>query len=57
MPKEQIAPVALQTQSLFFKDPWDQFPLAALYKRATVSKSLPSLFTKEQGWALSSFAF
>ena len=40
--QERIAPVAL------FKERREQFTLVALYKRATVSDSLPSLFSKEQ---------
>ena len=42
--------LVLFTQLLFFKDQRDQFINVALYKRATVSKSLPSIFTKEQLW-------
>ena len=33
------------------KERQDPFALVALYKRVTVSKSLPSLFTKEWPWA------
>ena len=49
--QKSILLLLLFAQSLFFKDRWDRFTLAALYKRATVSKSLPSLFTKERPWA------
>ena len=41
--------------SLFFKERLERFALIALYKRATVSKSLPSLFTKKQPCASHSF--
>ena len=41
--------------SLFFKEQWEQFALIALYRRATVSESLQSLFTKEWLQAICSF--
>ena len=41
--------------SLFFKEQWEQFALIALYRRATVSESLQSLFTKEWPKAICSF--
>ena len=45
--QEQLAPIALRSIA-FLKEQREQFVLGALYKRATVSDSLPSLSKKEQ---------
>ena len=47
MPKSESLP-SLFAPVLFFQEGWERFTLIVLYKRATVSYSLPSLFTKEQ---------
>ena len=38
--------------SLFFKEWWEQFAPFAFYKRANMSNSLPTLFTKERPRAI-----
>ena len=50
-PKSKSLP-PLYAQSLFFKERTERFALIALYKRATVSESLPLLFTQKQRWAI-----
>ena len=40
--------LSLFALSLFFKEQQERFAIIALYKKATVSESLPSLITKEQ---------
>ena len=42
--QEQIPPIALRSSTFFLKPTWDILNLIALYKRATVSDSLKSLF-------------
>ena len=49
--QKSVSLLSLFAQLLFFKDRWDRFTLAAVYKRVTVSESLPPLFTKELPWA------
>ena len=42
----------LYTPLLFFKEWWEQFAPFAFYKRANMSNSLPTLFTKERPRAI-----
>ena len=51
MPKSELLQL-LFAPLLFFIELRELFDLVVLYKRATVSESLPTLFTKEQPWAI-----
>ena len=55
MPKSESLP-SLFDQSLFLKEGRERFTLVALslYKKVTMSKSLPLLFTNERPWAVCS---
>ena len=53
MPNSKLLQL-LFAQSLFFKERRESFFLVALYKRATMSDLLPSIFTKERPWAIPS---
>ena len=54
MPKSKSL-LSLFAPSFFFKERWERFAQVDLYKRATLSKLLLLLFTKERPWAIRYF--